>query len=302
MLDIAAVFAATGLRSIVVPRPHPRLVTRRVLVMEHLHGFAWGDAAGMRAAGLDTALVLRSSLIAFLEGALLYGVFHGDLHGGNLLVQADGTVALLDFGITGRLDEKKRLAFLRLQMGATTNNLTVQVEALRDLGALPVDSDIEAVIRDLGLDRPAVDPTTLTADQMVSELREVTKALLGYGARLPKELMLFVKDILFLNGAMATMAPDVDILGEVLAVVTYFTEHHGDQIAREVGVDLVESPIDLDGYRAAMGFAEETDPITFRDLQERRELIRRRLEHRSETQRRTPFLKAIYRVIRPRRS
>jgi ubiquinone biosynthesis protein len=302
MLDIAAVFAATGMRSIVVPRPHPRLVTRRVLVMEHLHGFAWGDAAGMRAAGLDTALVLRSSLIAFLEGALLYGVFHGDLHGGNLLVQADGTVALLDFGITGRLDEKKRLAFLRLQMGATTNNLTVQVEALRDLGALPVDSDIEAVIRDLGLDRPAVDPTTLTADQMVAELREVTKALLGYGARLPKELMLFVKDILFLNGAMATMAPDVDILGEVLAVVTYFTEHHGDQIAREVGVDLVESPIDLDGYRAAMGFAEETDPITFRDLQERRELIRRRLEHRDETHRRTPFLKALYRAIRPRRS
>ncbi len=39
------------------------------------------------------------------------------------MVQTDGTVALLDFGITGRLDERKRLAFLRLQMGATTNNL-----------------------------------------------------------------------------------------------------------------------------------------------------------------------------------
>ena len=242
MLDIAAVFTASGQRSIVVPRPHPELVTRRVLVMEHLHGFAWGNATGMRAAGIDTAAVLRSSLIAFLEGALLYGVFHGDLHGGNLMVQADGTVALLDFGITGRLDERKRLAFLRLQMGATTNNLTVQVEALRDLGALPADSDVEAVIRDLGLDRPAVDPTTLTADEMVAELRDVTKALLGYGARMPKELMLFVKDILFLNGAMATMAPDVDILGEILAVVTYFTERHGEQIAREVGVGAAGHP------------------------------------------------------------
>ncbi len=117
---------------------------------------------------------------------------------------------------------------------------------------------------------------------MVDELRDVTKALLGYGARLPKELMLFVKDILFLNGAMASMAPDVDILGEILAVVTYFTERHGEQIARDVGVDLVESPIDLDGYRAALGFADETDPITFQDLQERRELIRRRLEQRNE--------------------
>jgi ubiquinone biosynthesis protein len=301
MLDIAAVFAVTGERFIVVPRPHPELVTQRVLVMEQLHGFTWGNAIGMRAAGIDTAAVLRSSLIAFLEGALLYGVFHGDLHGGNLMVQPDGTVALLDFGITGRLDERKRLAFLRLQMGATANNLEAQVEALRDLGALPADSDVQAVIRDLGLDRPAIDPTTLTADQMVAELREVTKALLGYGARLPKELMLFVKDILFLNGSMATLAPDVDILGEILAVVTYFTQHHGDRIAREIGVELLESPIDLDGYRAAMGFTEETDSITFRDLQERRELIRRRLEQRAGTSRRRSSAKALYRVIRPDR-
>ncbi len=301
MLDIAEVFAGTGQRTIVVPRPHPQLITRRVLVMEHLHGYSWGDAEGMRVAGIDTAAVLRSSLIAFLEGALLYGVFHGDLHGGNMLVKTDGTVALLDFGITARLDERKRQAFLRLQMGASTNNVTVQVEALRDLGALPADSDIEAVIRDLNLDRPPIDPTTLTAEEMMTELREVTKALLGYGARLPKELMLFVKNMLFLNGAMATMAPDVDILGEIVAVVTYFTEHHGERIAREVGFEVTNDTIDLDGYRAAMGFTGDDDAITFRDLQERRELIAKRLEAHEHPRRRVPMLRALYRVIRPTR-
>ena len=137
---------------------------------------------------------------------------------------------------------------------------------------------------------------------MVAELRDVTKALLGYGARMPKELMLFIKDILFLNGAMATMAPDVDILGEILAVVTYFTQHHGEQIAREVGVELLETPIDLDGYRAAMGFPDESDPITFQDLQERRELIRRRLQERAEPRSRRSFLRALYRLARPDRS
>jgi ubiquinone biosynthesis protein len=298
MLDIAAVFAATDQRTVVVPRPHPELVTRRVLVMEHLHGFAWGEADAMRAAGIDTAAVLRASLIAFLEGALIYGVFHGDLHGGNMLVQADGTVALLDFGITGRLDERRRHAFLRLQMGATANDVTVQVEALRDLGALPTDTDIAAVIRDLNLDQTPVDPTSLTADELVSEVREVTKALLGYGARLPKELMLFVKDMLFLNGAMATMAPDVDILGEILAVVGYFSERHGERIALEVGIEVPPEAIDLDGYRSAMGFTQDDEAITFRDLQERRELIRSRLEHRDQARSRTSFLRAAYRVLR----
>ncbi len=303
MLDIAAVFSGTGQRAIVVPRPHPELVTRRVLVMEHLHGFAWGNAEGMRAAGIDTAAVLRSSLIAFLEGVLIYGVFHGDLHGGNLLVQPDGTVALLDFGITGRLDERKRQAFLRLEMGASTNNIPIQIEALRDLGALPADVDVAQVIDDLGLDRPPIDPTTLTADEMVDELRDITKALLGYGARLPKELMLFVKNILFLNGAMASMAPDIDILGEIVAVVSYFSEHHGERIAREVGIEVTVDTLDLDSYRAAMGFADSghSDAITFRDLQERRELIRRRLEHRSEQRTRTSTLQAAWRLVQRRR-
>ena len=301
MLDIASVLAGTGQTSIVVPRPHPDLVTRRVLVMQQLHGFAWGDAAGMRAAGIDTAAVLRASLIAFLEGALLYGVFHGDLHGGNLLVQRDGTVALLDFGITGRLDERKRLAFLRLQVAATTNTIRPQIEALRDLGALPADTDIGAVIDDLGLERPPVDPTTLTADEMVAELRDVTKSLLGYGARLPKELMLFVKDMLFLNGAMATMAPDVDILGELVAIITYFTERHGEQIARDVGMELTQAPIDVEGYRAAMGFTDPTETVTFRDLQERRELIRKRLEQRAEHRGRPPLVRTVIRFLWPRR-
>ena len=46
MLDVADVLASTGQRSIVVPRPHPELVTRRVLVMERLDGFGWDDVAG----------------------------------------------------------------------------------------------------------------------------------------------------------------------------------------------------------------------------------------------------------------
>ncbi|MHB1890391.1 MAG: ABC1 kinase family protein, partial [Acidimicrobiales bacterium] len=141
MLDVARVLASAGQRALVVPRPHPRLVTRRVLVMERLDGFAWGDAERMREAGIDTEAVLHAGLIAFLEGALLHGVFHGDLHGGNLFVRPDSRVALLDFGITGRLTEPQRLAFLRLVVSGSAYDIRAQVEALRDLGALPADVD-----------------------------------------------------------------------------------------------------------------------------------------------------------------
>src|SRR3546814_15958032 len=84
-------------------------------------------------------------------------------------------------------------------MSATANDLTGQLESLRDLGALPPDTDIQAVIRDLGLDGPVLDPTALSADELVQEIQKTIKALLGIGARMPKELMLFVKNMVFLD-------------------------------------------------------------------------------------------------------
>ncbi|HUC35740.1 MAG TPA: AarF/UbiB family protein [Acidimicrobiales bacterium] len=286
MLDVAQVLVETQQHALVVPRPHPQRVTRRVLVMERLDGYVWGDAKSMRAAGIDTEAVLSSALIAFLEGAILFGVFHGDLHGGNLFVLSDGRVALLDFGITGRLDEPSRLAFLRLIMAGSANDVAGQIAAMRDLGALPSDVDVDSVIRDLGLDRPPVDPTTLSAEELTAEIRNITKALLGYGARMPKELMLFVKDMLFLDGAMATMAPSVDVLGEIVKILTYFQVHHGERIARELGLVPGTLPaVEMAGIRASFGLGEDVDHLTHRELQERRELIRRRLEHHQRRRR-----------------
>jgi ubiquinone biosynthesis protein len=278
MLDVARVLAASNQRSIVVPRPHPALVTKRMLVMERLDGFSFEDVAGMKAAGVDTEAVVRASMVGFLEGAILYGVFHGDLHGGNLLVQEDGRVALLDYGITGRLDEKKRLAFLRLIVSATMNDLNGQLGGLIDLGALPADTDIDQLVKDLGLDRPPIDPLSITPEQLLEEMREIVKKLLGYGARLPKELMLFIKDLLFLDAALATLAPDVDIFSEIQHVAEHLATHHGDAIARQIGLEPGAFELDLTGVRNSFGVGEGVQSLTHRELQERRQLMQKRME------------------------
>ena len=280
MLDVAAVYAQLGRSPYVVPRPHPTLVTRRVLVMERLAGFAFEDVAGMRAADIDTTEVVRSGMIGFLEGAMLHGIFHGDLHAGNLFVLPDGRTALLDFGITGRMGDVRRRAFLRLLVSATMNDLRGQLAAIRDLGALPPDVDLEGVIRDLDLEGPVVDPTNLTPEQLTGEIQKVVKGLIGYGAKLPKELMLFIKNLVFLDGAIATLAPDLDLFAEITHVATYFATEHGARIAGEVGVDEDAWSLDMGSVRALYGVEEGTQALTHRELQQRREVIAQRLAQR----------------------
>jgi ubiquinone biosynthesis protein len=280
MVDVAVMLRELDQNGYIVPRPHPKLVTRRVLVMQKLRGFNFDDVAGMRQAGIDTEAVIKTGMIAFMEGALIHGVFHGDLHGGNLFVLNDGRTALLDFGIVGRLSNKRRLAFMRLMLGATTNDLRGQVKALCDLGALPADTDIDAVIKDLGLDQPTIDPTSLSGEELVKEVQRIVKALLAYGAKLPKELMLYVKNMVFLDGAIARLAPDLDIIGELTNISMLFMQRHGVRLAQELGVNPDEIEIDMGSLKAGLGVDESVNSLTYRELQQRRDLINKRMmEH-----------------------
>ena len=281
MLDVATTFAALDQRDFVIPRPHPTLVTRRMLVMERLDGFHFGDVEGMRAAGINTEAVVRAGMVGFLEGALFYGIFHGDLHGGNLFVLPSGKTALLDFGITGRLTEAKRLALLALVVGASNADIPAQVAALRDLGAFPGELDVQHLIDVLGLDRPPVDPTALTADELVAEMQHSIKSLLGVGARLPKELMLFVKNMMFLDGAIATLAPDLDLFAEIEGIALLFAAKHGERIMAQLGLEQAENwAPDITGIKAGFGVDAETEGLTYREIQARRAQVRDKFEGR----------------------
>jgi len=280
MLDVAASFVALGQRGYVIPRPHPTLVTRRVLVMERLSGFNFDDVESIKNAGIDTHEIVRTGMIGFMEGAMIEGIFHGDLHGGNLFVLPDGKVALLDFGITGRMDEIQRRAFLRLMLGTTLNDVKMQIGALCELGALPLDTDIDAIIIDLGLDGPGLDPTTTDPAEMIKEVQKIVKLLLGYGARMPKELMLYVKNLIFLDSAISRLAPDLDLFAEITQISLYFAQTHGEKLFAEVGFDASAFQIDLTGVKDNIGLDRSTERFTYRDLQERRELIKTRFEKR----------------------
>ncbi len=259
MLDIAEVLAELGQRGYVVPRPHPRLVTRRVLVMERLSGFKFDDVAGMRDAGIDTEEVIRTGMIAFMEGAMIHGLFHGDLHGGNLFVLPDGRTALLDFGIVGRLDDRRRTAFLRLMLGATTNDVKGQLAALRDLGALPPDTDLHAVIKDLRLDQPPVDPD------------DAHRRRAGEGGPAGGQGPARLRRPACRRSSCSTSRTWSSWTAPSPASRPTWTssprsptsrctspQAHGERLGRELGIDHTQVAIDLDGVKASFGVDAST--------------------------------------------
>jgi ubiquinone biosynthesis protein len=270
MLDIAAVLAKTEQRAVVVPRPHPTLVTKRVLVMERLHGFKIDDETSMREAGIDPSGVFTSLMVSFFEGAGIYGVFHGDLHGGNMMVTTDGKVGVFDFGITGRFDDTARTALMKLLLGGLTEDIPEQIKSFRELGGFPPGADLDAIAADLDVDTLRNAGAQMSAEEMATQMRNLVNQLLNHGAKLPKSLFLYMKGMIYLNGAIAALASDVNILETMSTVFAYFAETHGEIFANDFGVDLATISFEqaIQSQMGAQLGVDVSEGITFREMSE----------------------------------
>ena len=96
---------------VIIPKNYPALTTRRVLTMDWVEGMRLHDAAA------TLTVDHKEGLVSGLMGVLLKmfvsdGVFHADLHPGNIVFHADGRFTLIDFGMSGDLTARQRDRFI----------------------------------------------------------------------------------------------------------------------------------------------------------------------------------------------
>jgi hypothetical protein len=92
------------LPDVVIPEPIDELSSTRVLTMELLDGVAVDDPAALDGLAVDAASLIEQVVKAWFTAAVRFATFHGDVHAGNLMVLRDGRIAMIDWGIVGRLD------------------------------------------------------------------------------------------------------------------------------------------------------------------------------------------------------
>ena len=88
-----------------------------------------------------------------LQQIMVAGVFHADPHPGNVLVRADGTLALIDFGSVGRLDSQQQSALLRALLAMSQRDPRQLRDALLDLASARSATDEDLLEAALGQDR-----------------------------------------------------------------------------------------------------------------------------------------------------
>jgi ubiquinone biosynthesis protein len=220
IVEMALAFERAG-AAVQVPAPIPGLITERVVALEFVEGKSAAVAEVVELGHRSEELV-RLAIMGTLHTTLVDGIFHGDLHLGNVLVN-EGGLALIDFGIVGRLSAQQRKALIGLLLAAMTEDRTAIFAALKDFGALPPDTDLVAFEAQL--------PPRLTRDErralrhgdrdaMGERVTTVVRALSASGFSVPPELTLFAKNLVYLGHAVNRHAPSFDLLNELGSAVT----------------------------------------------------------------------------------
>jgi len=205
--------AVGGSVPVVLPAVYEQLCTEHVLVIEWLDGVSLRaagqliDERGLDRAGLTRAL-LRSMVYQITEG----GVFHADPHPGNVLLLADGRLALLDFGSVGRLDAQQRSALQNLLLAVGRADPAALRDALLELVTRTEEIDEWQLERALGqfVARHLVGTSPPTA-QMFTDLFRLASR---FELTIPPEIATVLRALATLEGTLSLLTPGIDIAAE----------------------------------------------------------------------------------------
>jgi ubiquinone biosynthesis protein len=193
------------------------LSSDRVLVIEYLEGetfSALNEKPDAPRAELATAM--RTVLSAFVRQIVFDGVFHADLHPGNIMLLTDGTPALVDFGSVGRLDLQLRETIQELLIAYLQSDTQLIADGFLALAPLRPGADEAAFRRDLSTFitfelGPGARVSVLTVDALVTILTR-------YGVGVPAEFVAAARGFAVLEGTLRTTMPEFDLLEEARAL------------------------------------------------------------------------------------
>ncbi|MFT3876543.1 MAG: AarF/UbiB family protein [Propioniciclava sp.] len=210
-LAIAARPSAASAGTIVIPKVYTELSSARVLVQERIYGVPVSSASGQLAALGDER---RAQLADALLGEVLHqvldtGLFHADIHPGNVLITDDRRLALLDFGSVGRLDSGSRSAITMLLFTLRSGDAAQATATLYDLLGRPDGVDDRTIERQLGALLLRVQSSTGDTSGLYSAL---TQFAFGNGFSIPPQVAAVFRTLSGLEGTLALISPGFNLL------------------------------------------------------------------------------------------
>jgi ubiquinone biosynthesis protein len=194
-----------------VPEIDWRRTARRVLTLEWLDGVKLNDRAALIEAGQDCKKLAVTLVRGFLRQAVVDGFFHADLHQGNLFALPDGRIAVIDFGIMGRIDRQARMWLAEILYGLITGNYRRVAEIHFEAQYVPSHHSVDefaTALRAAGEPIRGLPVKEISVGRMLESLFAITR---DFDMPTQPHLLLLQKTMVMEEGVATALDPDINM-------------------------------------------------------------------------------------------
>lgn len=197
---------------VTIPEVHASLSGEQVMVIERMPGVSLSKASGMlgEMSALARGEMAEALFLTVARQVLATGVFHADLHSGNIIIDPAGRIGLIDFGAVGRLDSRDRRDVLMLLLAFERQDSLAATNAVIDIFGMPAGVDIREMQRAIG--QIMLEFDEFGAGGSSAFFRELLSFVLDQGFTMPNAVAQAFRAISTLEDSLRRIDPEADLL------------------------------------------------------------------------------------------
>lgn len=197
--------------NIIIPDVFWNCSTKRILVSSWIDGVSVYNIKAIAKYNLDIEDISRKIAVMFFNQAYRDGVFHADLHPGNIMVTKEGKIALVDFGIVGRLPEKDRLAVSEILYCFIHKDYMRIAEIHEEVGYIPQGSDLELFAQRSRIIGETIVGSSLKNISVAKTLEHIFNLTKEFGMETQPQLLLLQKTTIVVEGIGRLLNPELNM-------------------------------------------------------------------------------------------
>ncbi len=195
-----------------LPVPFPKLSSHHVLTMERVIGTSISELdSEFRSSDRAQELAKRTAEL-FINMIFVMGVYHADPHPGNVWMMDDDALALLDFGMVGRIDERLRETIEEMLLAVANRDAILLTSLIKRVGKIPVRLDESSLSNDVSDLIANYGHQPLESFDMGGALNDMTDILHSHRILIPSQIALLIKTLVTLEGTLRLMSPRFSLM------------------------------------------------------------------------------------------
>ena len=194
-----------------VPKIYWNYTSENVMTLDWVEGISIRETDELKKRDVNTKKLAEDIIQNFLRHAVRDGFFHADMHQGNILINNDGHIVPIDFGIMGRLDKMSKRFLAEILFGFIQRDYKKVAEVHLIAGLVPKDvpiNDLAQALRSIGEPIFGQAVKDISGGKLLKQLFDVTEK---FNMQTQPQLLMLQKTMVVVEGVARKLNPETNI-------------------------------------------------------------------------------------------